>query len=126
MNKAGWKAFAAIAVALSAAIAAAGENGIRSGERLSGWILRQHEAGNSYLPGLIWTTPEQKLSQTRVRQQLLDTLAVAPGFPVATDIRRRMAAWIETLPVTGRIPLAITDPRWLQAHPEADPVLQTG
>ncbi|MFY9327268.1 MAG: YjbH domain-containing protein [Georgfuchsia sp.] len=120
------KVIAALVGSLFAAAAMAGGSGIRSGERLSDWILRQHDISKSYLPGLSWGAPEQKLPQARMQQQLLDTLIAAPDFPVSADIRRRMTAWIETLPVTGRVALAVTDPRWLQAHPEADPVLQAG
>ena len=120
------KVIAALIGSMFAATAMAGESGVRSGERLSDWILRQHDVSMNYLPGLSWKTPEQKLPQARIQQQLLDTLIAAPDFPVSTDIRRRMTAWIEALPITGRVPLVMTDPRWLQAHPEADPVLQAG
>lgn len=121
-----WGAVVAFTGALFAVTVSARETDIRSGERLSDWILRQPDGGKRYLPGLNWKTPEQGLPQARTKQQLLDTLTAAPDFPVAQDIRRKMADWIETLPVTGRIPLAVVDPRWLQAHPEADPVLQAG
>ncbi len=120
------KVIAVFIGSLFATVAMAGDSGIQSGERLSDWLLRQHDASNNYLPGLSWRIPEQKPPQARMQQQLLDTLIAAPDFPVSADSRRRMTAWIETLPITGRIPLVMTDPRWLQAHPEADPVLQTG
>jgi hypothetical protein len=35
-----------------------------------------------------------------------------------------MHAFIKSLPVTGRVPVPSADPRWLQAHPKDDPVLQ--
>ena len=38
----------------------------------------------------------------------------------------RLRDWVRTLPVTGRVPVAVPDARWLQANPTRDPILQPG
>jgi len=48
-----------------------------------------------------------------------------PNQPFEPDpvAAARLRDWIVTLPVTGRVPVALADARWLQAHPARDPVI---
>jgi len=112
----------AIGALFAASGAAAGKPDFSSGERLSDWLLRQPLA-DRYPPGLLWQVPAEQASQARTQQELLATLAVAPNLNVLPDRRKRMADWIGSLPVTGRVPIALPNPRWLQAHPSSDPRL---
>lgn len=93
------------------------------GERLSGWLLRQPLVQQAYLPGLVWRVPTQQASQARLKHFLLAQLAVGSEFSATSPSRERLAGWLRGLPVTGRVPVAVPDARWLQAHPDRDPVL---
>jgi len=93
------------------------------GERLSSWLLRQPYSRRNYLPGLIWQVPAQEAIQARLKYYLVAQLAVAANIPSDKTARTALADWIRSLPVTGRVPVAVPDARWLQAHPDQDPVL---
>jgi len=99
---------------------------IRPGERLSDWLLRQPPRDDDYGLGLSWRVPAQALVQAKLRQRLLADLAVSADIRAPAAARERMAAWLESLPATGRAPLARSEARWLQAHPASDPVLEEG
>lgn len=94
---------------------------IRSGERLSDWILRQPGGAQAYLPGLAWHVPAQRDEQAKLKNYLLAMLATNEMVPERS--RQHMARRIEALPVTGRVPIPMADPRWMQGHPAMDPVL---
>ena len=97
------------------------QSAIRVGERLSDWLLRQPYDPQAYPPGLNWQVPSQRDAQAWLKRRLLVLLAVSETAP--PDSRQRLARMIEALPVTGRVPISLADPRWLQAHPKEDPVL---
>lgn len=91
-----------------------------AGERLSDWLLRQG-AGQADATALAWQVPAERAPQARLKQDLLHALARSPAL---TDVARaRWTALIDALPVTGRVRLTVPDARWLQAHPQQDPVL---
>lgn len=80
--------------------------------------------GERYAPGLIWCVPAQRSSQAKLKNWLLVRLAtMPPAAPGGNEARQRLADWLSSLPVTGRIPAAIPDARWLQGHPDQDPIL---
>jgi membrane-associated phospholipid phosphatase len=96
-------------------------------KRLSDWLLEQKPSAAAYPLGLSWRVPEELSAQTSLRFGLLKALA---GFdkdlkadPRAVD---RLREFLSDLPVTGRVPVALADPRWLQANPSRDPVLLAG
>lgn len=136
-----WPLRAAVACALAASCAAgaqppgnspvdnkspADDADILPGERLSAWLLRQPAETAS--PGLAWRIPQERLAQQFLKNTLLLRLDAA-GRRVPREEqgrRKQLMAWLQGLPVTGRVALGIVDPRWLQAHPEEDPVLTAG
>jgi hypothetical protein len=85
-------------------------------ERLSNRLLEQPPGRDAYPAGLSWRVQGEQPSQEQLRQELLNSLE---GMPALAD-------WIRTLPVTGRVPVANSDPRWLIVHPNRDPLLGPG
>ncbi|MDH6593085.1 hypothetical protein M2165_002974 [Variovorax sp. TBS-050B] len=106
--------------------APAGDADIRPGERLSAWLLRQPAATAS--PGLAWRVPQERLAQQFLKNTLLVRLEAARKRAPRQEQpqRQQLIAWLQGLPITGRVALGIVDPRWLEAHPEQDPVLTAG
>lgn len=99
---------------------------VRSGERLSDWLLRQREADRDFELGLMWMVPAQTLAQSWIQRELLVDFFPGDIAPPSHAVRKRFSEWLERLPVTGRVPVAMPDARWLQAHPSSDPVLEYG
>lgn len=95
----------------------------RSGERLSDWILRQPDYDQAYLLGLRWGVPARLGPQAKLKNHLLAQLYSGRDITASQSVRESFSAWIKPLPVTGRIPIKITDPRWLQSRPSEDPIL---
>lgn len=95
-----------------------------NGERLSQWLQRQPPADKAYLAGLSWRVPAEAPAQAAMRSALRAHL-VGSEWTYRADIeaRQRLSAWISALPVTGRVPVAVADSRWLEAHPAQNPVL---
>lgn len=91
-------------------------------QRLSDWLLAQPADPEAYPLGLQWQVPEERMAQGELRQQLLDDLTNGEK-KVNPESLIRMRAWLASLPVTGRTPVAVGDARWLQANPAQDPVL---
>ncbi len=99
---------------------------VRPGERFSAWLLRQPPETAS--PGLSWRVPEERLAQQFLKNTLLVRLeAETRRAPRSGQLERlQLITWLQGLPVTGRVALGIVDPRWLETHPEEDPVLSAG
>lgn len=98
---------------------------------LNQWSWDQGSAGagyrEPYLTGLLWSVPDEVPAQQRQRSSLLASLrdvALSPG--VEAEAVMSLARWLEGLPVTGRVRLPNGDPRWLEVHPEKDPLLRPG
>ena len=136
-----WPLRAAVACALAASCTAgaqplggspvdnktpADDADIRPGERLSAWLLRQ--PAETAAPGLAWRVPQERLAQQFLKNQLLLRLDAASrrARREHRGQRQQLIKWLQGLPVTGRVALGIVDPRWLEAHPEEDPVLKAG
>src|SRR2546426_4370712 len=88
-------------------------------KRLSNWLLEQPPTANPYPTGLSWRVPGEEASQQLLRHELLENLSAVPSLRALED-------WVRTLPVTGRVPVVNSDPRWLIVHPNRDPVLAPG
>lgn len=95
------------------------------GERLSDWLLR-NAGPNADATALHWQVQAERLSQARLRESVLQTLDNDPGLRLSVDARSRLGDWLRGLPLTGRLTLAIGNPRWMQAEPAQDPVLGSG
>lgn len=91
-------------------------------ERLSAFLLRQPLHSSSYPFGLAWLVPSSRLAQGQLKRTLLERLDYEKNVPSSSQ--EKMYTFIKSLPVTGRVLVPSTDPRWLQAHPKDDPVLQ--
>ncbi len=96
-------------------------------KRLSDWLLEQPIDANSYPLGLSWRVPGEVAAQSELRLALLRSLSgLDPEVKADAGVLGRLRDWVRTLPVTGRVPVAVPDARWLQANPSRDPVLQPG
>ena len=94
-------------------------------QRLSQWLLEQPNSANSYEVGLSWRVPEETVPQTAL---FLDLMGALSSAETKVNLDRaeleHLRNWIRTLPVTGRVNVAVADARWLQANPARDPVLR--
>lgn len=96
-------------------------------KRLSDWLLAQPPSANDYPLGLSWRVPAETVSQGDERFLLLQGLSgLDPEVKADPAALRRLRDWIMSLPVTGRVPVAVADARWLQANSARDPVLLPG
>ena len=113
-------AFAGLLIAASVAL------GQVAPKRLSDWLLEQPYSTDAYPLGLSWRVPEERASQAILRRDLLASLS---GFEreVAADpgLVARLREWLESLPVTGRVPVPLADARWLQANLARDPIIES-
>ena len=110
-----------MSIAVSASIAQA-QAPVR---RLSDWMLEQPFAADAYHLGLSWRVPGEAPAQYALQQSLLQYL-VRMNDGDSAPSRIRLRGWLSSLPVTGRVPVAIADIRWLQANPMRDPILLPG
>jgi membrane-associated phospholipid phosphatase len=91
-------------------------------ERLSDWLISQPNAASAYPLGLSWQVPTERIPQTELRYDLLTAVDQQLGLPPLE--RYQLHRFIDTLPVTGRVPIASADGHWLQVNPRFDPVVQ--
>lgn len=91
-------------------------------ERLSDWILRQPFDARAYHPGLSWQVPAEHTAQLRLKSDVLAALNDSGHGP--KGVNAPWLQWVTSLPVTGRVALPMSEARWLQAHPDQDPVLK--
>ena len=105
---------------------ASAQTAIRAGERLSDWLLRNPPGAGDDPAALAWQVPSARQAQAELKQALLAQLWSARDLQADETTRQRLADWLRSLPVTGRVPLAIVDARWLQANPDQDPILAPG
>lgn len=95
-------------------------------ERLSEWLLKQPAKARDSFPWLVLKDPALIDRQAYLKRELLVDFFPNDSSPPEFAVRQRFSAWLENLPVTGRIPVLLPDPRWLQAHPAQDPILEKG
>ena len=96
-------------------------------KRLSDWLLEQPIDANAYPLGLSWRVPGEVAAQSELRLDLLQSLSgLDREVKADAGVVGRLRDWVRTLPVTGRVPVAVPDARWLQANPTRDPMLQPG
>ena len=96
-------------------------------KRLSDWLLDQPPSPENYPLGLSWRVPSERVSQSELRHDILKYLSGRdPEVRESSETVERLRKWVSSLPVTGRVPVALADARWLQANPSRDPVLHPG
>ena len=95
------------------------------GERLSDWLLR-NAGPHADTTALHWTVEAERAPQTRLKQAILDGLESAKLLNLPAAERAELLAWVQAMPVTGRVNVSVADARWLQGSPAQDPVLQDG
>lgn len=98
---------------------------VRSGERLSDWLLRQTNP-QADTTALQWQVPAEQAPQEKLRQATIQSVLDSPAVTMSPAQRKQLADWLLALPITGRLTVALADPRWLQSAPEQDPILQAG
>lgn len=76
--------------------------------------------------GTSWQTPKELIDQNIDKQTLLnalDQIRFSQNDPADQKIKKTFTTLIESLKVTGRVPLPNTNPRYLEVNPKLDPVL---
>ena len=99
---------------------------MQSPRRLSEWLAGQNLDADAYPLGLSWRVPEEVGPQSRLHAGLLSALSTGDTLGPDATAMSRLRAWLANLPVTGRVPIALADARWLEANPSRDPVLLPG
>ena len=112
---------------------------IQDGERFSTWMLREKQLQNSkpdidhanasYFLGTSWQTPKETDDQNIEKQSLINTfgkISFAEDDPSAQKTKKAFAKLIDELKATGRVRLPNTNPRFLEANPKLDPILEKG
>jgi len=94
-------------------------------KRLSDWLFEQPPSENPYYLGVSWRVTDELPAQGALRLELLNSLARRESS-ADVETAQRLHAWLATLPVTGRVRVAVADPHWLQANPSRDPILFPG
>ena len=90
-------------------------------------FLNGLNAETPYLPGLIWMVPEEAQVQRRIKLHLLEQIQSAEVAPEVNRIDAgNLAGFVASFPVTGRVVVDKTDPRWLEVNPQHDPILKNG
>ncbi len=85
-------------------------------KRLSDWLLEHPASPRGYPLGLSWRVPSERISQNDLRYAVLEYLERHDSGNA-----EKLKKWIASFPVTGRVPVASTDARWLEVHPSLDP-----
>lgn len=101
----------------------------RLGVWLADWLnhIRSDPVAEPYLPGLVWMLPEEVTVQSAMKASLLEQITHREHSPYVREVDAAgLQAFVDSLPVTGRVVLERTDPRWLEANPSFDPVLRRG
>lgn len=112
------------------------EPAIVDGERFSAWMLKEQKSQNSkstseaatppYYLGTSWQTPKETTDQNIDKQSLinaLDNINFPENNSDAQKIKKQFSKLIDSLKVTGRVPLSNTNPRYLEANPKLNPIL---
>lgn len=96
---------------------------VQAPQRLSSWLGAQAPAlvGSESL-ALFWTTPEERQQQAVQRSADVAWLRHALLHPQDSV----MWQWLQSTPVTGRMPLTGPVQAWLEGVPSRDPLLRPG
>ncbi|WP_396267835.1 YjbH domain-containing protein [Ideonella sp.] len=124
------------ALALAAAQAVQGQDAPAAltvspppGQRLGAWLTQHHAeaAAQFYEPGLMWQSTAARQAQRQARQALLrDISAWAADDALRRAQTAALLALLRELPITGRLPLASTDPWRMQTASALEPLTADG
>ena len=96
---------------------------VQAPERLSRWLERHADGVQASEPlGLAWATPEEQARQKARREADLAWLHQALLRPSESVVLQ----WLQSTPVTGRLPLSAPVAPWLEGVLPRDPLLQPG
>lgn len=96
---------------------------VASPKRLSSYLAEQSLSPDAYRIGLSWRVPSETPAQLELKMELLGSLR--DGTSTRSGAHR-LASWLASMPVTGRVPVPLADERWLEVAPARDPVLLPG
>ncbi|RKT10529.1 capsule biosynthesis protein GfcC [Paraburkholderia sp. RAU2J] len=105
---------------------------ISTSVRLGDWLaerlaLPRGRERDIYVTGIQWQSARERTLQQGARQTLLDQIDYLSGPHVPPQANRDgLAALVASRKATGRVVLKRADPRWLQANPSDDPILNAG
>lgn len=100
---------------------------IESPVRLSDWLTSHPLTPTQYPLGTMWLTPEELKIQNLKFKSLIRTLnRYSDVHPESTIAIAQIRKVLDRLPPTGRVNIAGVNPRWLEANPLKNPVLQAG
>ena len=109
---------------------------IQNGERLSDWMLKERQIQNTksqinyasppYYLGTSWLTPKEVNAQEVEKLELFNALQKIdfPGDAAGQKTKQAFTKLITSLRPTGRVVLPNTNPRYLEASPKLNPVLE--
>jgi membrane-associated phospholipid phosphatase len=95
------------------------------GERLSDWVLRVHGV-HADTVSLHWLSQAERQLQGQLLRDVVSSLETSPHLALPASQRLALADWLLKRPVTGRLTLAVHEPRALQALPDQDPIWREG
>ncbi len=98
---------------------------VKSGERLGDWLIR-NAGPNADTTALHWRVLSQIPAQEHLRSSVLDSMRALPADNLSVSQKQNLLTWLGSLPLTGRVNLSTTDPRWLENGTVNNPVLQDG
>jgi len=125
-RKIGLPIYSRFAVFVGLLVVASVAFGQVAAKRLSDWLLEQPASADAYPLGLSWRVPEERASQELLRRDLFTGLSGFERDVTADPVSvARLREWLETLPVTGRVPVPLADARWLQANAARDPIIES-
>lgn len=119
----------AVQVRASGAVTHPGVLELHGAARLSDAALAAQPLPQAYLLGAAWLRPGLVVSQQRLKAGVLFDLGQlqqrsrARGRPALADVAAAMATWIGKMPVTGRRPASLLDPRAVEIDPAANLLL---
>lgn len=87
-------------------------------QRLSDWLLKRPPSAEEHREGIQWLVPQERHAQGMLKSELIEDLL---RFQGKGGRNSGLIGMLRRLQVTGRVILPSTSPRWLQAHPQADP-----
>ena len=101
------------------------QSAIIPGEHLSDWLLRNADP-YADTAALQWRVEAERAPQAQLRQAVIQALQQNHHISLGAVAKEHLTDWLQSLPLTGRLTVAIADARWLQSAPTQDPILQEG
>ena len=98
-------------------------------QRLSQWLEERpaQKDGGDYPLGAFWTTPEeltrQNIEYKLIKKKLDEFKAIGK---VDSFTFNGLSHNLSVMLATGRMPLAIAEPKWLEAYPKKNPLINAG